>query len=88
MRSSVLSSKQDSSAYTGSALCACLDPGPLQDSPGETSRLRATDPSPHAHEAPQSPGGPTCTAITDRTSTEMRLNSSKQPQAPVWARPL
>lgn len=36
----------------------------------------------------QSPGGPTCTAITDRTSTEIRLNSSKQPQAPVWARPL
>lgn len=33
-------------------------------------------------------GGPTCTAITDKTSTEIRLNSSKQPQAPVWARPL
>lgn len=25
----------------------------------------------------------TCTATTDNTSTEMRLNSSKQPQAPV-----
>lgn len=32
--------------------------------------------------------GPTCTAITDKTSTEIRLNSSKQPQAPVCARPL
>ena len=25
---------------------------------------------------------------TDSTDTEMRLNSSKQPQAPVWASPL
>ncbi len=30
----------------------------------------------------------TCTATTDNTSTEMRLNSSKQPQAPDCARPL
>lgn len=30
----------------------------------------------------------TCTATTDRTSTAMRLNSSKQPQAPVCTRPL
>ena len=29
----------------------------------------------------------TWTAMTDKTSTVMRLNSSKQPQAPVWARP-
>lgn len=37
---------------------------------------------------PPTSGPPTCTATTDRTSTEIRLNSSKQPQAPVWARPL
>ena len=30
----------------------------------------------------------TCMATTDSTSTAMRLNSSKQPQAPVMARPL
>ncbi len=30
----------------------------------------------------------TCTATTDSTSTAIRLNSSKQPQAPVCARPL
>lgn len=30
----------------------------------------------------------TCTATTDSTSTEILLNSSKQPHAPVWARPL
>lgn len=30
----------------------------------------------------------TCTATTERTSTEILLNSSKQPQAPVWERPL
>lgn len=30
----------------------------------------------------------TWTATTDRTSTEMRLNSSKQPQAPVCTNPL
>ena len=30
----------------------------------------------------------TWTATTDNTSTEMRLNSSKQPQAPDCARPL
>ena len=29
----------------------------------------------------------TCVATTDNTSMEMRLNSSKQPQAPVWAKP-
>ncbi len=29
----------------------------------------------------------TWTAMTDNTSTVIRLNSSKQPQAPVWARP-
>ena len=31
---------------------------------------------------------PTWTATTDSTSTEILLNSSKHPQAPVWARPL
>lgn len=31
---------------------------------------------------------PTCTATTERTSTEILLNSSKQPHAPVWERPL
>lgn len=30
----------------------------------------------------------TCTATTDRTSTEIRLNSSKQPHAPVCTNPL
>ena len=29
-----------------------------------------------------------CVEHTDSTATGMRLNSSKQPQAPVWARPL
>ena len=29
-----------------------------------------------------------CWATTDNTSMLMRLNSSKQPQAPVWAKPL
>lgn len=42
---------------------------------------------PDVTQRPQT-GDFTCTAITDKTSTEMRLNSSKQPQAPVWARPL
>lgn len=32
---------------------------------------------------PPTSGPHTCTATTDRTSTEIRLNSSKQPQAPV-----
>lgn len=29
----------------------------------------------------------TCADTTDSTSMLMRLNSSKQPQAPTWARP-
>lgn len=66
---------------------------------GATAAKRPLE-SPHANwrcrEARAVPAAPraaagsvrTCTAITDKTSTEMRLNSSKQPQAPVWARPL